>query len=60
MDFGSHYNGFDCDPLELSNNHLNFVNQWKYLGVNVISSKFYLAAHLKVLLDLFIDAQTQF
>ena len=39
MYFGKGYESFSCTPIHLNGIALEFVNEWKYLGVLIISGK---------------------
>ena len=38
---GPNFDSFSCQPLFLNGKQLDFVSQWKYLGVTIISEGFF-------------------
>ena len=47
MYFGDDYNTLTCGPLYLNGKNLEFVTEWKYLGVMVMSNKNFCTSVLK-------------
>ena len=41
MVFGKDFKTFTCCPFYLNNNQLEFITEWKYLGVFVTSDKLF-------------------
>ena len=47
MYFGDDFNSITCSPLSLNGKDLEFVKEWKYLGVMVKSDKLFCTSVLK-------------